>query len=248
MFVTVGQTSQPQFEVASVRQIIGAHRRSAEWSSDPGQFRFNGPMKSLLIRAYGIRDYQLSGPQWLWNDDYQVVAKLPQGANEEQIPPMLKSLLAERFGLKVHWENKEQRVYALTTGRKKPHLRPSKDDTAHKSGMSFTTSGHLVFKNTTLTEFSGTMSNLLDRPLVDRTGIPGRYDITLDISMQDLAGMKRLVPFADANPKSQALGPATEEPASLSTAIQELGLELKSERAPVKRLFVDDIRNVPSGN
>lgn len=246
------QAPLPRFEVASVKPAAssGTHRSrgAVESSVDPGQFRMAGPLKALIIRAYGVRNYQLSGPSWLWSDEYEVIAKLPDGSREDQIPQMLQTLLAERFGMKIHWEAKEQRVYALVVGKNGPRLKASKESADRPSGLSFTTKGHLVFKATTLASFSEGMSNFLDRPLVDRTGLSGRYNITLDISMEDLAGIRSLLSGAEANVDSSTSSKGGNEPASLCTALQDLGLKLESARAPVRRLVIDEVHRIPTGN
>ena len=70
----------------------------------------------LICTAYRVRPYQVSGPDWLKTTTYDIQAKIPDGAPADKVPEMLQTLLAERFGLKLHPEKKDQSVYALVIG------------------------------------------------------------------------------------------------------------------------------------
>lgn len=74
----------------------------------------------LIVRAYRVKPYQLSGPNWMTSQKFDIVAKMPNGASKDQIPEMLRTLLAERFGLSIHRESKELSVYALVVGKNGP--------------------------------------------------------------------------------------------------------------------------------
>jgi uncharacterized protein (TIGR03435 family) len=82
-----------------------------------------------LIRvAYRVKPYQVSGPDWMATERFDVLAKLPEGARQEQVPEMLQALLAERFKLTVHRESQERAVYALVVGKNGPKLKESPPD------------------------------------------------------------------------------------------------------------------------
>ena len=80
-------------------------------------------LAELIRIAYGVKPYQIQGPDWISAERFDVVAKLPEGASKEQVPQMLQALLAERFQLKAHRESKEHSVYALVVGKNGPSLR-----------------------------------------------------------------------------------------------------------------------------
>jgi uncharacterized protein (TIGR03435 family) len=238
------------FEVVSVKPSApvasgGRGRGSTGFaaSSDAQQVRYSGvTLMRLLTEAYSVKRYQISGPEWLANDTYEITAKLPEGASKAQIPAMLQNLLAERFRLKVHSETKPQRVFALVAARNGPHLVEAKD-ADRGPGMSFDTSGHLQFVSMTLSGFADTMSRLLDRPVLDMTGIQGNFDITLNVSMQDLAGLKQILAAAGAADTTESNASS-----SIFSAIQELGLKLESRNAPIQNIVVDRAEKMPTGN
>ena len=82
-------------------------------------------LKNLIATAYGVKDYQISGPAWLATDRFDIVAKLPDGASKDDAPKMLQALLAERFKLAAHRDTQEHPVYALLVGKDGPKLKES---------------------------------------------------------------------------------------------------------------------------
>jgi uncharacterized protein (TIGR03435 family) len=106
--------SAPAFEVASVKvsapMPAGAFRINmggGPGSTDPGRVTYQGvTLKGLIARAYGVKEYQVEGPQWLDCERYDVIATIPQGADKAQVGLMMQRLLAERFALTLHHESK----------------------------------------------------------------------------------------------------------------------------------------------
>ena len=91
---------------------------------DPGMVNYgNVTLKMLISRAYGVKDFQVSGPGWIDSLGYDVAAKIPAGVPAEQIPLMLQTLLAERFKLALHRESKTTDLYALIVGKGGPKLK-----------------------------------------------------------------------------------------------------------------------------
>jgi uncharacterized protein (TIGR03435 family) len=102
---------------------------------DPGQLTYtNVSLKNILMNAYAVKGYQLSGPKWLDSERFDIVAKIPMGATKEQFRLMLQNLLAERFKLTLHHETKELPMYALVVGKGGAKLKESVDDDAAASG------------------------------------------------------------------------------------------------------------------
>jgi uncharacterized protein (TIGR03435 family) len=128
-----GQTdaSGPAFEVASVKVSppppngvmmfrVGGLRDTA----DPSRVNYQHvTLKALVAHAYGVKDYQVEGPQWLDSEQYDVMATLPEGAGKDQVPLMLQRLLAERFHLTLHKESKPLNVYTLSVAKGGPKLK-----------------------------------------------------------------------------------------------------------------------------
>jgi uncharacterized protein (TIGR03435 family) len=83
----------------------------------------NMTLKALMIQAYGVKNFQIEGPAWLDSEGYDIEAKLPEGASKEQIPAMLQALLAERFKVTLHKENKPLPVYELAVAKGGPKLK-----------------------------------------------------------------------------------------------------------------------------
>lgn len=121
------------FDVASIkpaaqqpmgRMMMGM--RGGPGTSDPGQARFiNMSLSGMIANAYDVKNYQLSGPSWMDSAHFDVTAKVPQGTTQEQFHIMLQNLLAERFKLVVHKEQKQLPIYALTIGKGGPKLKES---------------------------------------------------------------------------------------------------------------------------
>jgi uncharacterized protein (TIGR03435 family) len=103
-------------------------------SPDPGQFTCtNAPMIVLLTTAYGVKSYQIEGPDWLNSDKFDIIAKIPAETTKEQHKLMLQNLLAERFKLTLHHQTKELPMYALVVGKGGPKMKPSDEEPAAAS-------------------------------------------------------------------------------------------------------------------
>jgi uncharacterized protein (TIGR03435 family) len=134
----------PSFEVATVKpaappsttMAMGGMKiamrmgtRGGPGTSDPGQITYSGmSMKSLLVAAYGVKTYQVSGPSWMDSERFDIVAKVPPGATKDDVKLMLQNLLAERFKLTLHREKKELPMYALMVAKNGPKLKESPPD------------------------------------------------------------------------------------------------------------------------
>ncbi len=208
--------SAPSFEVASIKPAAPMQNGMIRvgMGGDPGRVNYtNVTLKNILTRAYGVKAHQISGPDWLDSERFDVTAKVPDGVPKEEIPAMLQNLLAERFKMTVHKESKDSNVYALIVGKNGPKLTPAKedDDAAGGPGRGGPTmvgpdgkamprppagammvrmdgnAGHLEAKKITVAQFCDMLSNFLDRPVIDMTEIKGQYDMALDMATEDLA-------------------------------------------------------------
>jgi uncharacterized protein (TIGR03435 family) len=140
---------------------------------------------------------------------------------------MLQTLLASRFKLALHRENKELSVYALVVAKNGQKLTNAKDEGGPDIRVS---DGSFIFQNVSMPDFAEKLSDLrtIDRPVVDRTGIQGVFDITL---------------------KSAASAMLEDDGPSVFTLIQDqLGLKLEAKKAPVEILIIDHAEKVPTEN
>jgi len=263
----------PAFEVASIKLAAPSPigRVSVRMSNTPGRVSYsNVTLKDVLANAYKLKRTQINGPSWLETERYDISAKVPDGAPKEQIPAMLQTLLAERFKLAAHRETKEESVYALVVGKSSSVLKKSEEVTegepvppgpdgarnARSRGASVSmNNGKIEINRATVATFADTLANLLGRPVLDMTQIEGKYDFTLEVSMDDLAGIRRrgggAPSTAVAGTDSQGGGapaPERDPAASIFTAVRQFGLKLESRKAPVERLIVDRAEKVPSEN
>ena len=192
--VASAQTSEPplRFEVASVKPAAptAPGDLSSRMSGGPGTrdpLRFTARHRSvlfLLMEAYGVGAFYISGPRQIHDDYFDIVATVPAGATREQFHAMLRNLLEERFGLKAHFESRETPGYALVVakgGLKLPKTRYDTSGTganAPPPGMS--SFGRLVLPASPVSNLIGLLTKETDRPVVDGTGLTGRFDITLE--------------------------------------------------------------------
>lgn len=114
-------SQQPAFEVASIK-LLTPEQLDQAVAAGGGRIVMQDPsllsypiitLKRLLMRAYDLKPFQISGPDWLDGQDYQLSAKLPGGATEDQIPPILQQLLTERFQMTVRWDTRQETGHAL---------------------------------------------------------------------------------------------------------------------------------------
>jgi uncharacterized protein (TIGR03435 family) len=228
----VWASGQPVFDAASVKvsTAIDYKERQAPVAFTPGRLTMRGvTLKTAIVTAYGVKDYQVSGGG-IESDRYDILATAASGAGDDQLKLMLQGLLAERFKLAFHREPKEVSVYALVAGKKDSKLVESKADgppTVRLQG------GDMVFQAYTLGKLSDYLSRMrsVDRPVLDMTGIPGVFDLT--------------VHFWDAGPNGgiveakRAAEQAFSDPDMPMKIATQLGLRLESRKAPVEMIVVD---------
>ncbi len=174
--------------------------------------------KALIAYAYDVREFQISGgPGWLGSEEYDIVAKPDGDVGGDKVLAMAKSLLAERFKLSLHHESKEMPVLALVVAKGGPKLQPAAGHGPEVRGGR----GRFVARNVTMGLFAAQLAGrVLDRPVLDRTGIAGEFDITLEWAFD---------PGADNGP-------------SIGTALQEqLGLKLEAQKGAVDVLVIDRV-------
>jgi uncharacterized protein (TIGR03435 family) len=115
-------TSPLAFEAASLKPANQGRDglgplRGGPGTSSPGQLAGEASLKTLLMRAYELKDYQVHGQAWMDSERYEIAAKIPEGATRREVALMLQRLLTERFRLTVHRENRELAMYALEVAK-----------------------------------------------------------------------------------------------------------------------------------
>ena len=237
--------ASPVFEVATIKpgnpeaQGKGIMVRGRNFST------INTSLSDLITFAYGLHARQITGgPAWLESEKYDLVAK-PDGEgqpNDKQWKGMVQKLLADRFKLTFHRDKKELSVFAIVVGKNGPKLTKSAGDPNGLPGLFFRGLGDLPARNATMADFAGVMQRaVLDRPVVDQTGLSGRFDFELKWTPDEFqfSGMGIKVPPPGDNPNA---------PPDLETAMRdELGLNLVSTKAPVEVLVIDKVEK-PSAN
>jgi len=205
----------------------------------------NTTVGDLIAFAYGVHAKQIVGaPAWVESDKYDVTGQPEaQGLpNPAQLKAMIQKLLADRFGLAFHRESRVLPAYALVPGEKGPTLTKNDSNPNGLPNLMFKGLGVLPVLNATMSEFASVMqAAVLDRPVVDKTGLSGRFDFTLTWTPDDsqFAGLGVRVPPPSTDVNA---------PPGLFTAIQEqLGLKLDSTKASVEVLVVDKVDR-PSQN
>jgi uncharacterized protein (TIGR03435 family) len=199
----------------------------------------NVTLRLLVTYAWDIRDHQLAGgPAWLDTEHYDILAKpeseIPQTPAGRQLQKlMVQALLRDRFGFGYHRETKELPIYELVVAKNGPKLADSAPGTQNQLMMS---RGKLEAKSMKTGNLADALSSRLGRTVVDKTGLTGDYDFTLEWApdMGENGGPKGMPADAPKEAPQVADGP------SLFTALQEqLGLKLESAKGPVEILVID---------
>ncbi len=205
----------------------------------------NTSLADLIKAAYNVQDKQIVGaPAWVFSDHYDIAAQpdIPGTPNQAQLKTMIQKLLADRFQLKFHKDQKELSAYVLTVAKGGPKMKKSEGDPNGLGGRFFTGLGSLSFSNSSMDDFCDLFqSAVLDRPVVNHTDLPGKWDFLLKWTPDEsqFGGMGIKVP-----PPTDA----ADAPPPLFTAIQEqIGLKLDAGKAQVPVLVIDKAEK-PSEN
>jgi bla regulator protein BlaR1 len=250
----VASAQSSKFEVAAIKPSSpDAHGSSILTDKVGGLNAENIPLRAMITMAYGIRDFQLSGgPGWVGTDHYDIIAK-PEKAVSAAPPPdegpmsddqrkirdaqwkdRVRNLLAERFGLVVHKETKDEQTYVLTVAKGGPKLTVVTMP-GGRQGISGNRGRSQGFA-ATMGLMAMNLSNNVGRPVVDKTGLTEKYDWVLEWT-----------------PDMPAAGPDAPQPVdspgpTIFTALQEqLGLKLESSKGPVETYVIDKVDR-PSEN
>jgi uncharacterized protein (TIGR03435 family) len=252
--ISLAQTVPPVAAAHPVFEVTTVKRNKSGGSGSHSNFQnghfvaSNVSLKNLLrYSAYGIPEPRIwGGPKWLNSERFDIEAKtdsltadqlrtLGREQRKVQMQSMFQQLLADRFKLMVHFETRDLPVYALVAAKKGPILHGWKESDGSGTSAS---NGQFTATGVTMAEIASALTQDLSRELgrvvIDKTGIDGRYNITLKWTPESDA-TEGTAPPADAGP-------------SIFTAIQEqLGMKLESAKGPVQVLIIDHVE-MPSEN
>lgn len=236
-----------KFEVASVK--LSMDQRTMSIRPMPGgRLVATAPLKLLMINAYGLqRSRILGGPDWINNDRYDIEAKAGENANRAQLMAMLQHLLEDRFRLRVHSETRETPVYYLVVDKgghrlaspeksecssADPPPPPGRSDPASapcgQMRILPSTSGvRMEGDRVPLGELIRVLAVAVDRPVLDKTNLPGLFDIQL-----------RFIDEPPGAPPSDSPGPTV-----FAALREQLGLRLEPSKGPVEFLVVDHVEH-----
>jgi len=254
------------FEVASVRTNKSGLLGGFRGTKGRTYVATNQALLSVIADAYGVPAARvLDGPAWIGaasvdmrfvgGDRFDITATLPEGSAVNQVPAMLRAMLADRFKLVAHTEMREGPMYALvmarTDGRFGPQLRkaavdceaaavagqtPPSPKPGERGLCASEIGGEIVGRGQRLPALARMLSLFTGRPVVDRTGLTGGFDFDLRF------------PELDTPPQGRGGGPASDTGGGMFAAVQEqLGLKLESTRGPLEFVVIDSL-DYPTDN
>jgi uncharacterized protein (TIGR03435 family) len=236
--------ANPSFEVATIKPSAPDERRRGITVQGRRLISYNTNLIDLMTFAYGVHPRQITGaPAWGESERYDLTGQpdVEGTPNDRQWKLMLQKVLGDRFGLTFHRGQRELSVYALTVGKTGQKLTKSEADPKGLPGLGFRGLGAMIATNATMTDFAQTMQGfVLDRPVVDQTGIAGRYDFTLNWTPDEFQ-------FGGLGVKPPAPADAASLPDLFTAIQQQLGLKLEATKAQTEVLIIDKVEK-PSGN
>ncbi len=241
---------RPVFETASIKMMEAKGGGGHSHENDtPGLFRGSMTLKSFIMAAYSVKDFQvIGGPSWLDDTTYEILAKLElktdaatsgiatkrgiDGLGEKQLHIALQSLLADRFQLKFHHESKEMPAYALTVAKGKFKLQPVADNGACGTSSNGDGNGRkLTATCIDMKRFANFLSRVLRQPVSDQTAIQGLYSFGLQWATDELVNG----------------GNASQLDSLFAVLRDQLGLRLEPKKAPMDIMVVDQAER-PTAN
>lgn len=224
----------PAFDVASVKPNKARVRQVM--MMNPGGIAYTSvSLIDCLQAAFGVKRYQIAGPDWLVSERYDINARTGGAASDAQIRTMLQALIADRFKLSLHREKKELPVFAILVGNNGPKLKAGDATGGRSMGPA---PGGLSFINTTMEELADFLSGLptISRPVFDKTGLTGRFNFTIRLTARR----------GDEGVEDTKVAIVQAEPSVFGDALDALGLKLDSKKAAIDMLVVDRADKVPT--
>lgn len=245
-----GAPARPAFDVASVKVLtagqagreggrgmmrMGGRGGTVQTTPDSVTMR-NTTLKNAIRWAYGVTEYQVSGPEWLDSVRFDIAAKTSAPAKEEQLELMAQTLLADRFKLVLHRQTKDFQVYVLAPGKNGTKLQESKGEGESNIQPQMDRMSVSV-QHTAISQMIDMLSPILGAPVIDMTGLKGAYDVTVNLAKY-------------ASEMQGGAGGAPPDPLTLIEAALEgeLGLKLEARKMPLEVLVIDHVEKAPTEN
>jgi uncharacterized protein (TIGR03435 family) len=263
---TVPADKVPEFAVASIKPDKSGSGGVRIMFGPDGFSATNIPLKLLIREAFSVNDDQISGlPDWTGSSMFDIDAKVDSAdlgvmdkLTLDQRKQMMRTLLTQRFGLKTHQETKDLPVYALVVSKSGSKLHEAKPGDTYPNGMKmpdgktggqgmimFNPQGQLTAQGVPISDLTRILSGQTQRTVVDKTGLTGIYDFTLQMPPRK-GPIPMPKPASDGPP---AGGDEAEDtgPSIFTTLQDQLGLKLESQKAPLPVIVIDHVEQ-PSEN
>lgn len=233
---SVAHSQKPSFAVATIRPSASSvqfeHDGATEIHGDILNMR-DVTIDSCIKWAYGVQNSQIVGPEWLDSDRFDITAKSDGPAREDQMKTMLQSLLVERFGLTFHHERREMKALVLSIAGSGAKLKPAAAPDAppfHQNSANGT-----IAKSMSMDEFANFIAGPLQMPVINETGLTGKYDFAIDFT-----------PYLDSGNNMSANRPDTTALIKI-VMHDQLGLNIEGRKTNVDVMVIDHAAK-PSAN
>lgn len=223
------QSARMEYEAVSVKPGDPMDGSSSGRGTPGGMEMHNTTLNNLVRSAYGLNEFQLyGGPKWVDAAKFDIVARYPHGATDEQKPLMMRSMLEDRFKLVIHRETRVLAQYDLVVAKGGPKLESAREDEPRNGGSS---QGPRLLKawGADMAMLARMLIGAVGAPVRDKTGLDGKYNMNLAF-----APMQGATADDDARP-------------SVFAAVQLLGLKLEPTKGPVEVVVIDSAE-MPGGN
>ena len=246
--VPMAADANPGVEVATIKPSV-PNRPGKQFGFRGREFvTANTNLNDLIAFAYGLHSSQIAdAPPWFGTElyDITVVPDVPGRPNLKQMGVIVQKLLADRYKLQFHKEKRELSVYAISVASGGPKMTKTTSAVTDPQGFGFRGLGDLIVRNMNMVDFATWMqSGVMDKPVIDQTGLTDRYDFKLkwtpdDSQFAQFRGVGAVPPPPSDDPNA---------PPSLYTALQEqLGLKMEAKKAPDDVIVIDHVEK-PSAN
>jgi uncharacterized protein (TIGR03435 family) len=239
--VPSGTPAQPHFEVVSIKRAgslsHGAMPTQAQFVLPPsGRLKVVIPLKPLIKESYGVaRLLRVVAPDWVGDECYDITALASPGTKADAFRAMLRAMMAESLGLKVHWEDRPTEVFALIRGPGPLKL----PVTTEEMGERWMLDLGFYKQVSDIGHFASYLTQYMDREVIDLTGLAGNYRFILDWS-DDIADGQNLVTGKN--------GRAHPDASVFIKGVKAAGLAIEARRVAIKYLIVDQVSKEPTAN
>jgi uncharacterized protein (TIGR03435 family) len=229
-----------EFEVATVKVNRTNSGRSNFPSLRNGTLTAqNVSMLELLQAAYDVSALRVTGPEWLSSDRFDLVGRSPEGVPDSELMPMLQALLKDRFRLFVHREMKETPVYEMIVAKSGVKMLPY-DPRSPLLLSPPNRGGSVIIGSSTMLQLANRITASADRPVINKTGLEGRYTYALTFFASVVSPAEGAPPIGESSDLAA--------PDLFAAVQQQLGLKLVPKKEVIEILVVDHADRVPSEN